>query len=100
MDTRCQGQIVKQKTEKRVNCKCQPVYTSGGNVYDTQTKTKGTKGWSPEGMVRFNDLHKKVIEDHINNPLFMKNYIELERVSRMRHNTILKKMKKIRHVWL
>jgi hypothetical protein len=58
-----------------------PRFTSGGNVYteDESENSLKTKGWTTEGINRYNSLYQKVTKDRENHPEFLLNFIKEER---------------------
>ncbi len=50
-------------------------YTKGGTVYDKTVKNNDPKGWSAEGIQRFNELFDKVKKDRKSNRTFIKNWL-------------------------
>jgi hypothetical protein len=51
-------------------------YTKGGIVYDIMVKNNDTKGWSAEGMKRYNELYATEKEDRKSNKAFTINWLE------------------------
>jgi hypothetical protein len=51
-------------------------YTKGGIVYDTTVKNNDPKGWSAEGIKRYNELYAMVKEDRKSNKAFAINWLE------------------------
>jgi hypothetical protein len=51
-------------------------YTKGGIVYDKTVKNNDPKGWSPEGIKRYNKLYATVKEDRKSNKAFTINWLE------------------------
>jgi hypothetical protein len=51
-------------------------YTKGGIVYDKTVKNNDPKGWSAEGIKRYNKLYAKVKEDRKTNKTFAINWLE------------------------
>jgi hypothetical protein len=52
------------------------VYTRGGIKYDKTSVTQLVKGWSAEGIVRFNTLFDVVKKDRRENPDFERHWLE------------------------
>ena len=52
------------------------LYTRGGIKYDKTDMTQSVKGWSEEGIARFNELFDQVIADRAANSDFEKQWIE------------------------
>jgi hypothetical protein len=52
------------------------LYTRGGIKYDKTDMTQSVKGWSEEGIARFNALFDQVIADHARNPDFERKWLE------------------------
>lgn len=55
------------------------LYTEGGIMFKDPSKKQKSKGWSIDGLKRFNELVRKVREDRKKFPDFMKTVIESER---------------------
>jgi hypothetical protein len=51
-------------------------YTEGGIVYDKTVKNNHPKGWSAEGIKRYNKLYATVKEDPKSNKAFTINWLE------------------------
>jgi hypothetical protein len=51
-------------------------YTKGGIVYDKTVKKNNPKGWSAEGIKRYNKLYATVKEDRKTNKTFTMNWLE------------------------
>ncbi len=51
-------------------------YTKGGIVYDKTVKNNDPKGWSAEGIQRYNELYDKVKKDRKANKSFTKNWLK------------------------
>ena len=59
-----------------------PRFTSGGNVYMNDEENENTlkkKGWTAEGIKKYNALFEKVTKDWENYPEFLINFIKEER---------------------
>ena len=63
-------------------------YTSGGIFYKTKDdsgnlvrRPEGNKGWSKEGLQRFNELHTLVGKDRSNHHTFLKAFLKEERTA-------------------
>jgi len=63
--------------QKVVISDVKPRYTEGGIKYSNQEESK-SKGWSKEGIIRFNTLHQKVKDDRKKHPDFNKSFREEE----------------------
>jgi hypothetical protein len=50
-------------------------YTKGGIVYDKTVKNKDPKGWSAEGILRYNELYAMVKENRKTNRSFTTNWL-------------------------
>ena len=50
-------------------------YTKGGIVYDKTVKNNDPKGWSAEGILRYNELYAMVKEDRKTNRSFTTNWL-------------------------
>ena len=55
-----------------------PNYTAGGIVYNEPTNKKG-KGWSKEGIARFNELYGLVVKDWQEYPDCLRDFVNTER---------------------
>ena len=60
-----------------------PKYTRGGISFkDDKMKVKeGVKGWSKEGILRFNEIYKKITKDRKQHPEFITKWLEEEKVN-------------------
>ena len=52
------------------------MYTRGGIKYDKTNQTQAAKGWSDEGITRFNELFDQVKQDRTRNPDFETDWLE------------------------
>lgn len=79
--------------KKKFQSQIQPRYTRGGNIYeepdgssnqdtDTLPKIKRGKGWTNEGIERYNELFKQVGADRANNPLFIKRFLKAKKAEK------------------
>ena len=77
------GKIVpmKGRGKRYLDCDILPKYTRGGAMPGLHSERTGDfgKGWTNEGIERFNELFDKVKEDRINNPHFITNWLRKER---------------------
>ena len=64
-----------------LNCDILPKYTCIGAMPGLQAERTGDfgKGWTNEGIQRFNELFDKVKEDQLNHPNFITIWLEKER---------------------
>ena len=75
-------------------------WTEGGHVYkehleSEEVRKRRSKGWSTEGLHRFNKLYNRVIADRQSNPLALTEFIRLERgILHQRHCTSVTKKKR------
>ena len=79
--------------KRHTECTIQPKYTRVGGISSSQEEKsiEMGKGWTHEGIERFNTLFDKVREDHKKNSSFGKNWIAKER---LRLNEQIKKASK------
>ena len=72
---------MKGRGKKYLDCDILPKYTRGGAMPGLQAECTGDfgKGWTNEGIQRFNELFDKVKEDCLNHPHFVTNWLEKER---------------------
>ena len=68
-------------------------YTKGGIIYNKTVKNKDPKGWSAEGIERFNELYDKVKKDRKANKGFIKGWLK-ERRAKLLHGTQASKRKR------
>ena len=75
------GKMTSRRGQKRATSesKVMPKYTRGGITYAAGNREDGQKGWSKEGILRFNALYDLVSEDRKKNPEFIKKWLESER---------------------
>ena len=69
------------------------VYTRGGIKYDKTSVTQLVKGWSAEGIVRFNTLFDLVKKDRRENPDFERHWLEARQRSQKEGGATPKKRK-------
>jgi hypothetical protein len=69
------------------------LYTRGGIKYDKTDMTQSVKGWSEEGIARFNALFDQVIADRAENPNFERQWLEARRSAQEEAGTTAKKRK-------
>ena len=78
-----QGTVTAKRGQKRCVSESTklPKYTRGGISFkDENVKVDdGVKGWSSEGILRFNELYKFVTKDRKKNPEFIKQWLEIEK---------------------
>jgi hypothetical protein len=73
--------------KKKVLSNVKPYFTTGGNVYEEPPPSK-TKGWSQQGIDRFNELFKLVKDNRASYPKFMREFVRSERRELMKqHHT-------------
>jgi hypothetical protein len=70
------------------------LYTRGGIKYDKTDKTQLVKGWSKEGIARFNALFDQVIADRAENPNLERNWIEARKCAQEEGDTTAIKPKR------
>jgi hypothetical protein len=58
-------------------------YTKGGIVYDKTVKNNDPKGWSAEGILRYNELYAMLKEDRITNRSFTTNWLEKKKENQL-----------------
>jgi hypothetical protein len=58
-------------------------YTKGGIVYDKTVKNNDPKGWSAEGILRYNKLYAMVKEDRKTNRSFTTNWLVERKVNQL-----------------
>ena len=63
---------------KQCDSDIEPMYTHGGIKYTTATKTK-TKGWTKQGIERYNELFVLVARDRIKHPSFLRKFRNKQR---------------------
>jgi len=68
-------------------------YTKGGIIYDKTVKNNDPKGWSAEGIERFNELYDMVKKDRKSHKGFIKRWLT-ERRARMLNGTQAHKRKR------
>ena len=59
------------------------LYTQGGITYDKTEKSRKTKGWSDEGIERFNVLFEKVKQDRKKHPDFIVDWLNLKQAEKI-----------------
>jgi len=64
--------------KKKVISNVKPLFTAGGNVYNEPT-TQKARGWSMQGIARFNELYTNVIEDRNAYPDFLSDFVKAEK---------------------
>jgi hypothetical protein len=57
------------------------VYTRGGIKYYKTSETQSVKGWSAEGIMRFNTLFDLVKRDRAENPDFERHWLEARTIT-------------------
>jgi len=70
------------------------LYTRGGIKYDKTDKTQAVKGWSDEGIARFNALFDQVKQDRANYPDFEKEWLEARHRAQVEDGVTPKKRKR------
>ena len=70
------------------------LYTRGGIKYDKTDMTQSVKGWSEEGIARFNALFDQVIADRAQNPGFERRWLEARKSAQEEEGTTTKKRKR------
>ena len=67
--------------EKQFYSDVKPKYTAGGIKYNDESilESSKSKGWSVEGIKRFNELYQKIIDDRKEHKTWMNNFIRRER---------------------
>ena len=77
---------VRSNHERSKGSEVKTKYTSGGIFYKTKDdegnlvrRPEANKGWSREGIQRFNELHTLVGKDRSNNHAFFKKFLKAER---------------------
>ncbi len=70
------------------------LYTRGGIKYDKTDMTQSVKGWSEEGIARFNALFDQVIADRAENPDFERNWLIARKCAQDEEGTTAKKRKR------
>ena len=68
-----------------------PKYTYGGIVYSKEKSVSNSKGWTKEGIERFNELFDRVNQDRKLNPLFVKRWLREKRAEKSNTKTARKK---------
>jgi hypothetical protein len=61
---------------RRIDSDVKPKYTTGGLKYTTRDHKCKTKGWTTEGIKRYNELFLMVTNDRRRRPEFMKKFKE------------------------
>ena len=56
-------------------------YTKGGMVYNKTVKNNDPKGWSAEGIKRYNELYASVKKDRKTNKMFTMNWLEKKKAN-------------------
>ncbi len=70
------------------------LYTRGGIKYDKTEMEQSVKGWSEEGIARFNALFDQVIADRAENPDFERNWLIARKCAQDEEGTTAKKRKR------
>ena len=76
----------RQEGDRKKKCvsNVKPAFTTGGNVYDEpspdELSHQKTKGWSKEGIARFNELHRMIVADRKEHPDCLRDFIRTERL--------------------
>ena len=55
------------------------MFTTGGNVYNEPTMQKA-RGWSMQGIARFNELYTNVIADRKKYPDFLYDFVKAKKL--------------------
>ena len=76
------GKMTAQRGTKRRICesKVMPKYTRGGITFSHESNKEGDqqKGWTNEGILRFNELYELVSKDRKKNPGFVSDWLKME----------------------
>jgi hypothetical protein len=64
------------------------MYTRGGIKYENTKQKQSEKGWSADGIVRFNALFDQVKRDRAGNPNFEVNWLRMQRSNRITKTTL------------
>ncbi len=70
------------------------LYTRGGIKYDKTDVTQSVKGWSDEGIARFNELFDQVKKDRAANPGFERKWLEARKSAQEEEGATAKKRKR------
>jgi hypothetical protein len=70
------------------------LYTRGGIKYDKTDVTQSVKGWSDEGISRFNELFDQVKKDRGANPGFGRKWLEARKSAQEEEGATAKKRKR------
>jgi hypothetical protein len=70
------------------------LYTRGGIKYDKTDVTQSVKGWSDEGISRFNELFDQVKKDRAANPGFERKWLEARKSAQEEEGATAKKRKR------
>ena len=91
---RQKGEVTPKRGQKRREFESDvpTKYTKGGIVYDQTAKKQHPKGWSSEGIQRFNELFDSVKQDRKENKSFIKKWLTNKR-AQMIGNTQSRKRK-------
>ena len=74
--TTCGGMPKQRRGDRsrRIDSEIEPKYTKGGIKYTDEDKASKTKGWTEEGITRYNKLFQSVKKDRQKLPGFMKKF--------------------------
>jgi hypothetical protein len=70
------------------------LYTRGGIKYDKTDMTQSVKGWSEEGIARFNALFDQVLADRAESPNFEMKWLEARKSAQDEEGTTTAKKRK------
>ena len=79
-NSRCQNPPVKGRKRISLSDK-KPKYTRGGILYSSNSNRDDGKGWSNEGIERFNELFDLVRKDRKKHPGFIARFLEAQKAS-------------------
>jgi len=78
-----------QQVKKKFLSNVPPEFTSGGNKFHSPPKNR-TKGWSKDGIDRFNQHYQQVLRDRRDYPSFNEEFITNERKGQEQEKTKVK----------
>ena len=98
------GGIPKQRRgdrSRKIDSEIEPKYTKGGLKYSAEDKISKTKGWTPEGIKRYNELFLLVKTDRLKRPTFMKKFKEEQKlaINRTRKKQKRTSVKAVHSMW-
>jgi hypothetical protein len=83
--------------QRRFESDVPTLYTRGGIKYDKYLSKEGErKGWSDEGIIRFNELFKLVKKDRKDNSNFDVDWLEARKTKQAAKNAGVSKRKRTR----